>query len=130
MIAEVSWRTTDRATTVEELDALLDSITKQVSSDIPQAVNVIRANGDCLTIVLGAPLGSCLSFVSSSGNPPYFVSLGDPNAKGIFTFYVELDHHSETLMRNVITQADARQAIREFVLHPARLPRCVTWAEV
>ena len=129
MIAEVSWRTIDRATTVEELDALLDSITKQVSPETPQVVNVVRANGDCLTIVLGAASGSWLSFVCSSGDPPYFVSLGEPSAKGLFTFYVDLDHHSESQMRNVIPQAEARQAIREFVLHPAQLPRCVSWEE-
>lgn len=129
MIAEVSWRTIDRATTVEELDALLDSITKRVSPETPQAVNVVRANGDCLTIVLGAPLGSWLSFVGSSGNPPYFVSLGEPNANGIFTFYIDLDHHTESQMRNVIPQSEARQALREFVLHSAQLPRCVSWEE-
>jgi hypothetical protein len=116
--------------TIEELDALLDSITQQVSSERPQAVDVVRTNGDCLTIVLGALVGSCLSFVGNTGNPPYFVSLGDPNAKGIFTFYVALDHHSETHLRNVIPHAEGRQAIREFVLHPARLPTCVTWTEV
>ncbi|MFO0821478.1 MAG: Imm1 family immunity protein [Pirellulales bacterium] len=130
MIAEVSWRTTDRLATLDELDALLDWITKQVLPEMPQAVNIVRPNGDCLTIVIGAPSGSCVSFISNSGNPPYFVSLGDPTANGIFTFYVEQDHHSEGLARNVISQAEARQAVREFVLHPARLPRCVTWTEV
>jgi len=130
VIAEVSWRTTDQATTVQELDALLDSITDEVSPQTPQAVNVVCTIGDCLTIVLGATTESYLSYVSSSGNPPYFVSVGEPSAKGIFTFYVDLDHHSEALMRNVIPKAAARQAIREFVSNSTRLPSCVTWEEV
>ena len=96
----------------------------------PQAVSITRANGDCLTIVLGAKTGSILGFVAKSGDPPYFASLGDPTANGIFTYFVDLDHHSEALARNVISEFEARQAAREFVVQSPSLPKNVTWTEV
>src|SRR5262249_15300912 len=115
MLAEVTWRSPATAATISELDAILDSIAKEVSPDQPQAVHVTRENGDCLTIVLGAKAGSVLNFVAASGDPPYFSSLGDPSAKGIFTFYVAEDHHSEAPAWHVVSEKEARAAVREFV---------------
>src|SRR4051812_37832564 len=108
MFAEVEWRTTFSTRSVRELDEVLDAIAREVSPRRPQAVDVTRANGDCLTIVLGAKEGSVVSFVGKAGDPPYFVSLGDPTAKGVFTFDVQQDHHSETLAAHVIPEAQAR----------------------
>jgi len=130
MFAEVEWRTTVRAGSVRELDDTLDAIAREVSPKLPQGVNVTRANGDCLTIVLGAKEGSIVSFIANSGDPPYFVSLGDPTAKGVFTFYVEQDHHSEVPAAHVIPEVQAREAVREFVTGTTELPRSVTWTEV
>ena len=130
MFAIVSWRSSVKAESVFEVDQMLDSITSEVSPDLPQAVQVERANGDSLTIVLGAKEGCILSFVASLGDPPYFVSLGDPTAKGIFTYYVALEHHTEALASNVISEAKARQAVREFLSRSPELPSSVTWTEV
>ncbi|MBO0700538.1 MAG: hypothetical protein J2P46_19230 [Zavarzinella sp.] len=130
MFAEVEWRTTVGTKSVRELDDVLDAIAREVSPQRPQAVDITRANGDCLTIVLGAEEGSVLSFVGKSGDPPYFVSLGDPAAKGVFTFFVQQDHHSETLAAHVIPEVQARAAVREFVSRSAELPRSVAWTEV
>ena len=130
MIAKVAWRSTAKANSVDEVDDILDAIAKEVSPTLPQAVHVTRANGDCMTIVLGARRGSILSFIAKSGNPPYFMSLGDPTAKGVFTFYIEPDHHSEALASNVISKAVARKAVREFVSRSPELPTSVTWTEV
>jgi hypothetical protein len=127
MVAEVTWRTTVKAKTLTELDTILDSIANEVSPELPQAVQVARTNGDCLTIVLGAKSGSILNFVSASGDPPYFSSLGEPSAKGIFTFYVAGDHHSEAPAWQVVSKEDAREAIREFVSLAIGLPRNVAW---
>lgn len=130
MIAEVVWQSSDKVTSLRELDDVLDRIAGEISPDLPQAVSIIRQNGDGLTIVLGAKEGSVLSFLLASGDPPYFVSLGDPSAKGVFTFFVNLDHHSETLARNVIPGNVAREAAREFMSQAMGLPRNVTWTEV
>ncbi len=130
MLADVRWRSTVKVHSVAELDVVLDTISKEVSPERPQAVNITRTNGDCLTIVLGAKCGSLLSFVAHSGDPPYYVSLGDATANGVFTYFVDLDHHSEALACHVISEADARQAVREFILHPFELPTNVTWSEV
>ena len=130
MIAEIAWRSPIKVSSVGELDAALDAIAAEVLPELPQAVPITRANGDCLTVVLGAKAGSVLSFISKSGDPPYFVSLGDPIAKGTFTYFVVFDHHSESLACNVVSQAEARQAAREFVSQPPSLPKNVTWTEV
>jgi len=130
MIAEVAWRSSDKVASVQELDHVLDRIAGEISPELPQAVNITRRNGDCLTIVLGSKQGSILSFVAESADPPYFVSLGNPSAKGVFTYFVETDHHSEALARNVVPENEAREAAREFVLQDQELPRNITWTEV
>jgi hypothetical protein len=127
MLAEVTWRSSVKAATLSELDAILDSIAKEVSPDLPQAVHVTRENGDCLSIVLGAKTGSVLNFVAASGDPPYFSSLGNPSAKGIFTFYVAEDHHSEMPAWHVVSECETREAVREFVSRPTGLPRNIAW---
>ncbi len=54
MIAEIAWRSSVKVNSVDELDDFLDAIAKEVSPELPQAVNITRTNGDCLTIVRGA----------------------------------------------------------------------------
>jgi hypothetical protein len=130
MIAEIVWRFSQRVKSIEELDAGLDAIAKVVTPEMAQAVHITRTNGDCLTVVLGARAGSVLSFVAKSGEPPYFVSLGDPTANGAIPYCVESDHHSEALTRSVIPEEEARKALREFVCQSSGLPRDVVWAEV
>jgi hypothetical protein len=130
MIAEVEWRNASKAGSIRELDDILNAIAKEVSSELPQAVHVTRTNGDCLSIVLGSKEGSILNFIAKSGDPPYFVSLGDPKAIGVFTFYIAPDHHSEALAANVVSEVEARQAIREFVSHSHGLPSNINWTEV
>ena len=130
MFAEIEWQSTVSAESVGELDDALDAIASEVSPQYPQAVSVTRANGDCLTIVLGAKERSLLSFIAKSGDPPYFVSVGDPTANGVFTYYVEQDHHSEALTAHVIPESQARDAVREFASQSTGLPRNVTWTEV
>jgi len=130
MIAEIAWCSSIKVASVRELDEALDAIAGEISSELPQAVPITRANGDCLLIVLGAKAGSVVSFVAKSGDPPYFTSLGNPTAKGTFTYFVDFDHHSEALARNVISQTEARRAAREFVSQSPGLPKNIAWTEV
>jgi len=127
MLADVTWRSKKNVETIGELDAVLDAISREVSPERPQAVDIGRANGDCLTLVIGAKSGCILNFVAASGDPPYFASVGDPAAEGVFTFFVAEDHHSEAPAWQVVSHADARQAVHEFVSLPSGLPRAVTW---
>lgn len=130
MIAEVVWRSTISVNTIGEIDDVLDAITKEVSLELPQAIPIIRTNGDCLTLVLGSKLESVLNFIAKSGDPPYFSSLGNPNAEGIFTFFMNYDHHTETLAQHIVSESAARQAVREFVSQSTSLPKNITWTEV
>jgi len=128
--ATVSWHGgTFSADDENALDSILDRVTHEINPDLPQGIVVERLNGDALTVLLGAPQ-SFVSFVAASGNPPYFVSLGDPTAEGVITFYVDGNHHSETLARYAIEVSEAREAVREFVRMSVGLPRTVTWTEV
>jgi hypothetical protein len=128
--AKVSWhRGTFSAETAHDLEGLLDRITRETDPELPQGIVVERPNGDTLTVLLGAPQ-SFVSFVAASGNPPYFVSLGDPTAEGVITFYVDGNHHSEALARHAIEISKARETVREFVELRTGLPRTVTWTEV
>jgi immunity protein Imm1 of predicted polymorphic toxin system len=130
MFAEVAWRSTVEVNSIAEVDQSLDAIYKEISSERPQAIHITRTNGDCLSVVLGAVDGSVLSFVGQTGDPPYFVSLGDPAAKGVLTYFLWPDHHTEALARNVVPEMEARQAVREFVSLSSGLPKNITWTEV
>jgi len=129
MLAEVTWRSTVKVESIRELDSVLDAISTEVSPEQPQAVHIVRSNGDCLTVVLGARSGSILNFEATTGDPPYFSSVGDPGAKGVFTFFVAEDHHSEAPASHVVNHAEAREAVREFVRLVTGLPQVVAWCE-
>jgi hypothetical protein len=130
IFAKVSWhRGTFNAETEDELDAILDRVTREIDPELPQDVVVERSNGDALTVLLGAPQ-SFVNFIAASGNPPYFVSLGNPTAEGVITFYVNGDHHSEAHARHGIAVSQAREAARQFVKLRTGLPTNVTWTEV
>jgi hypothetical protein len=128
--AKVIWhRGAFNAETGDALDSILDRVTREIDPELPQGIMVERSNGDNLTVLLGAPQ-SFVSFVAASGDPPYFVSLGDPSAEGVITFYVDGDHHSEALARHGISVSEARETVREFVKMQWGLPGIVTWTEV
>lgn len=127
MVAEVTWRESTSVQSVAELDAVLDDLARQFSPDRPQAVHVTRSNGDSLTIVLGSLEGTILNFISSSGDPPYYSSLGIRNVDALFTYYIAGDHHSEAPLSHVISFSAAREAIRRFVTLVRGLPDNVEW---
>jgi hypothetical protein len=130
MIAEITWRSSVKVDSIQHLDSVLDSISREVSPNQPQAIHIARRNGDCLTIVLGDARGCVLSFIGESRDPPYFVSLGDPTAEGIVTYFVAINHHSEALAQHVVSERDARKSVREFVTLASGLPSCVAWTEI
>jgi hypothetical protein len=68
-----------------------------------------------------------LSFLSASGNPPYFAALGREPASHDFVFYI-FGHWSEFPARQAVEVAPARQALRQFVTG-AGLPDVLEWEE-
>ena len=112
--------------TVEELDRLLDQLQQE---NIPSPVLVtveLQSSGDSLSIGLGRK-ESVLNFVSGSGNPPYWSSVGEheeDEAVG-FNFMGEL---SEIPLRHLIPLDLARQAVRDFV-RTGKLSQIVKWEE-
>ena len=130
--------------TVKDFDALLDRLAAESPADAPYLANVIRSNGDSLTIGLGAPLlvdetgeplrGSfdepltVLSFVASGGDAPYYASRGVTPASHNFVFFA-FGHWTEFRALHAIPVPVARQGLREFVTSP-RLPASVQWEEV
>ncbi|HEX6984337.1 MAG TPA: Imm1 family immunity protein, partial [Planctomycetaceae bacterium] len=91
----------------------------------PPMVVVERRNGDTLGVVF-ARNGSMLHFISASCDPPYFTSVGDPTAEGLFAFEYE-GHYSEAPMRHLIDAAVARAVIHSFVVADEGLPAQLNW---
>ena len=112
--------------TVEELDRLLDQLQQE---NIPSPVLVtveLPSSGDSLSIGLGRN-ESVLNFVSGSGNPPYWSSVGEHEEEEAvsFNFMGEL---SEIPLRHLIPLDLARQAVRDFV-STGKLSQKVKWEE-
>lgn len=130
--------------TIADLDSLLDHLTAESPTEAPYLVTVIRANGDTLTIGLGTPLlvdeagellpGSfeqpltVISFVSQSGDPPYYASRTSAPASHNFVFFM-CGHWTEFAACNAIPEPLARRAVREFVASN-EMPALVEWEEV
>lgn len=112
--------------TVEELDRLFDQLQQE---NIPSPVLVtveLPSSGDSLSIGLGRA-ESVLNFVSGSGNPPYWSSVGEHEEDEAvdFNFMGEL---SEIPLRHLIPLDLARQAVRDFV-RTGKLSQKVKWEE-
>jgi hypothetical protein len=130
--------------TIVDLDALLDRLAAESPPPAPYLANVIRSNGDSLTIGLGAPLlvdeagellpGSfeepltVLSFVGRGGDPPYYASRASAPASHNFIFFA-FGHWTEFQGLHAIPVAVARQGLRDFV-SSTKLPASVQWEEV
>jgi hypothetical protein len=111
---------------IEQLDEILDQLSEK-SKEKPCLVDVIIPSGDSLAIGLGAE-DSLLSFVSSSGDPPYFISKGESNdTENTVVFYWN-EEWSEFPKSSLISIESARCAIREFV-RTGKLSDEIIWEE-
>ncbi|MFX0093584.1 MAG: Imm1 family immunity protein, partial [Candidatus Hodarchaeota archaeon] len=99
-------------TNSDELDAFLNQLASEATSDTPNLVTISHPNGATLSIVLGADW-TVLDHINASGNPPYYSSLGIDN-EGIFTCYYLGSHHTEKPMRYAIPIDEAREAVGYF----------------
>ena len=107
------------------LESLLDNIHAKKK---PILVEVeTQHNGNSLTIGLGSSK-SVLSYVSGSGDPPYYLSVGSNHLHEYIEYYYR-GESSEIPLKNSIPIKKARMAMREF-LKSARMPCNITWEKV
>jgi hypothetical protein len=112
--------------TVEELDRLLDQLQSEHSASPVLVMVEFSASGDSLMIGLGKE-DSVVNFVSGSGNPPYWVSVGN-HAEHDLVVFDFMGSHTEILRRHLIPVSLARHAMRVFV-QTGTLCRNVQWEE-
>lgn len=112
--------------TVEELDRLLDQLQSEHSESPVLVMVELTASGDSLMIGLGKE-DSVVNFVSGSGNPPYWVSVG-PHEEHDLVVFDFMGSHTEILRRHLIPVSLARHAMRVFVQTGTLCPN-VQWEE-
>jgi len=109
-----------------ELDATLDRLASDHPGDQAILAEVVAPSEDSLSVGLGRE-ESVLSFVSASGDPPYYTSLGDPAAEGGVSFSFSRAW-SEFPRRSLIPSTAAREAVRQFFTTGSRTD-AVRWVE-
>jgi len=110
-----------------ELDGVLDRLALQYPEDRAVLAEVVAPNGDSLAIGLGRN-ESLLSWVQSSGDPPYYNSMGDEAESGAVSFYFG-GTWSEFPRSDVVSIEVAREAVRDFFHSGGRLSDKVRWEE-
>lgn len=113
--------------TVQQLDDLLDRLHAEYEGGVPVLV-VIESpmNGDSLAVAVGSSI-SVVSFVSGSGDPPYFTSLGAHSDEGTIEFNF-MGHLSECSRTNAVPIDVAREVVRQF-FRTGALSELVQWEQ-
>src|SRR5262245_35051991 len=79
---------------------------------VPFIVDVVT-HGYEMLLGVGLP-ESFVQIKSESGEPPYFITVGDPMAEGTVSFYLHGAHHTEIPRRNLISTLEAVRVARDF----------------
>lgn len=111
----------------DEVDEWLDRVSATCNPELPTLVTIEALNHEIL-IGLGLPQ-STVQIRSISGEPPYFVTLGDSNATHSVDFYLHGYHHTEISGRYLIPTPHARKVVRHF-LETGRRSSDIEWEEV
>lgn len=110
-----------------ELDQVLDDITSNASPDFPTIVYVY-AHGYQFSLGLGNEK-SFIHVELESGEPPYFITVGESNTEGVSAFYLFEKHHTEIPRRNLIPINTAREVLNKWIQTETR-PTKVEWEEI
>jgi len=112
-----------RVSSPAELDSIVSNL--EVSSS---PIFTVEHNDSQATVGLSSA-GWFIQVAPLSGDPPYFVTVGNPSATGVATFFLHGVHHTEIPRRNLISSDAARQVLSEFALSGSR-STMVSWEEV
>jgi hypothetical protein len=119
-------RSEDRTVvTEEELVRLLTEL-EATAQGHPVMACLVSNRGDVLGVGLGLPR-SVLTFTSSSGQPPYWISVGAGPKDATFAFDY-FGSESEYLSGNSVSLEDAHAAAADFY-RTGRRPRGISWEE-
>jgi len=111
---------------LSNLDGVLDDLQERFKGEDGQMVEVVSPEGDSLAIGLGKSK-SVLSYVSRTGDPPYYVSVGTGREDETISFLFS-GEFSEFSGRNTISLEAARAAVRAFV-QTGELSPLMSWEE-
>jgi hypothetical protein len=128
--AKVRWSETHppKEVSADHLSDCFDGISSKCrESGVPFIVDVI-VHGYEVSLGLGLP-ESFVHITAESGQPPYFITVGQSSAPGVVAFYLHGAHHTEIARRNLISTPDAIRVIREFLERGER-SATVEWEEV
>jgi hypothetical protein len=125
----IAWDThEDKAVSVADVDQLLDRLHELFLNARPTLVMVQRvSNGDALSIGLGSQL-SVLNYISGSGLPPYYQSVGESDSEDGISFLFG-NTYSEFPLRAAVSMEVARDAIRYFC-DTGNLSSALRWEQV
>lgn len=111
---------------VEDVDAVLDRLSAEyVGKPILVVVESLEGHG-VFTIAVGGNL-SLSAYQGASGDPPYYSSVGQPDASGIVQFGC-MGESTEIPSRKLIPCRVAREAVRVF-LQTGAMDSAVQWEE-
>jgi len=126
---KINWLETMKASasTKDNVDSKLSELQQEFQGGTPVLVVVESStSGNSLAILLGKKF-SLLNFISGSGDPPYYTSLGSGTNNKLMT-YDFMGHHSESPMLHAIPMRDARLAMQHFLKTDTMSP-AIQWEQ-
>lgn len=112
---------------MDELLAHLEALVVKGPYEFRRIVT-IQAHASTLTVGIGADSGF-VQHASTSGEPPYYVTVGDAGALGHAEFQFHGVHHTEIPRRLLLPLSLTQDVVRLFLETGAR-PSNVSWEEV
>jgi hypothetical protein len=112
---------------LQDLDLFLDEIQYEFKNKDP-IIASIETDELYISLGLGKPQ-SFVQVINQHNQPPYWITLGDNNRKGVATFFFQVHHHTEIPLSYLIPISKARDVIRELLMTGLR-SNTVSWVEV
>ncbi len=128
--AKVRWSEADPPVEVaggKDLEDCLLSVAAKCRPALP-IIAQVYVHGFEVGLGLGLP-ESFVHVERESGQPPYIITVGAPEAEGVVAFYLHGQHHTEIPRRNLISTPEALRVVRDFFERGSR-STSVEWEEV
>jgi hypothetical protein len=111
----------------EGLDHFRAALSTKPASHQPLIVT-FEARGHAVYLGLADNLGF-VHVTPVPDNPPYMITVGDPDRGGTIDFFLHGEHHTEIKARHLVPADAAWRAVREF-LASGELSSSLRWEEV